>query len=63
VLGMGSFGEYTQQTIRELRAYHQLQGLNTELVYFGIKKYKLKKRKWLILKNKLKINYTSTFWN
>jgi hypothetical protein len=59
VLGMRSFGEYTQQIIRELsRAYHQLQRLNTELVYFGIKQFQLKKRKWLILKYTSKINYT-----
>jgi hypothetical protein len=38
--------------------YFGIKGLNTELVYFGIKKYQLKKRKWLILKNTSKINYT-----
>jgi hypothetical protein len=45
VLGMGSFGEYTHTGIKY--AYHQLQGLNTDIVLFWNLKYQLKKRKGL----------------
>jgi hypothetical protein len=52
---MGSFGEYklngksTEYYV--LLVPVTLQGLNTELVYFGILKNQLKKRKGIILKN------------
>jgi hypothetical protein len=56
-------GIYTTNNTGIKSAYHQLQGLNTELVYFGIKKISIEEKKWVniekYVENKLHINYTA----